>query len=144
MSDPKQNLQDDVLDLDGVGDSVGADDLQNLYDEADLANLDDLDDFDLDEETELVADGKAQSGGNEKFWLFLTLFAFALALLSASLLGPAVSEQKQRADHSIDAISKVNLSSLAASQAMTESGRFEPVSRAISDAFSRIVLTMQK
>jgi len=38
MSDPKQNLQDDVLDLDGVGDSVGADDLQNLYDEADLAN----------------------------------------------------------------------------------------------------------
>ncbi len=134
MSDPKQNLQDDVLDLDGVGDSIGADDLQNLYDEADLANLDDLDDFDLDEETELVADGKAQSGGNEKFWLFLTLFAFALALLSASLLGPAVSEQKQRADHSIDAISKVNLSSLAASQAMTESGRFEPVSRAISDA----------
>jgi len=134
MSDPKQNLQDDVLDLDGVGDSVGADDLQNLYDEADLANLDDLDDFDLDEETELVADGKAQSGGNEKFWLFLTLFAFTLALLSASLLGPAVSEQKQRADHSIDAISKVNLSSLAASQAMTESGRFEPVSRAISDA----------
>jgi len=134
MSDPKQNLQDDVLDLDGVGDSIGADDLQNLYDEADLANLDDLDDFDLDEETELVADGKAQSGGNEKFWLFLTLFAFALASLSASLLGPAVSEQKQRADHSIDAISKVNLSSLAASQAMTESGRFEPVSRAISDA----------
>lgn len=134
MSDPKQNLQDDVLDLDGVGDSVGADDLQNLYDEADLANLDDLDDFNLDEETELAADGKAQSGGNEKFWLFLTLFAFALALLSASLLGPAVSEQKQRADHSIDAISKVNLSSLAASQAMTESGRFEPVSRAISDA----------
>jgi len=134
MSDPKQNLQDDVLDLDGVGDSIGADDLQNLYDEADLANLDDLDDFDLDEETELVADGKAQSGGNEKFWLFLTLFAFTLALLSASLLGPAVSEQKQRADHSIDAISKVNLSSLAASQAMTESGRFEPVSRAISDA----------
>jgi len=134
MSDPKQNLQDDVLDLDGVGDSIGADDLQNLYDEADLANLDDLDDFNLDEETELAADGKAQSGGNEKFWLFLTLFAFALALLSASLLGPAVSEQKQRADHSIDAISKVNLSSLAASQAMTESGRFEPVSRAISDA----------
>ena len=133
MSDPKQNLQDDVLDLDNAANSVGSDDLQDLYDEADLANLDELDDFDLDEAPELVADDKGKSGGNEKLWLFLTLFAFALALLSASLLGPAVSEQKQRADHSVDAISKVNLSSLAASQAMTESGRFEPVTRAIAD-----------
>jgi len=129
MSDPKQDYQDDVLDLDGVGESVGTDDLQDLYDEADLANLDDFD------AEEVAADvGGKEGGGKEKLWLFLTLFAFALALLSASVLGPAVNEQKQRADYSVDAISKVNLSSLAASQAMTEAGRFEPVNRAISDA----------
>ncbi len=134
MSDPKQDYQDDVLDLDSVVESVGTDDLQDLYDEADLANLDDLEGFEVEDESASSVDDKSKGGGNEKFWLYSTLLAFALALLSASLLGPAVNEQKQRADHSIDAISKVNLSSLAASQAMTEAGRFEPVNRAISDA----------
>jgi len=134
MSDPKQDYQDDVLDLDNVVESVGTDDLQDLYDEADLANLDDLEGFEVEDEGASSAEEKSKGGGNEKFWLYSTLIAFALALLSASLLGPAVNEQKQRADHSIDAISKVNLSSLAASQAMTEAGRFEPVNRAISDA----------
>lgn len=134
MSDPKQDYQDDVLDLDNVDQNVGTDEIQDIYDEADLSNLDDLDDFDVDEDSVESTGAAAKSGGNEKRWLFLTLFAFALALLSASLLGPAVSEQKQRADHGVDAVSKVNLSSLAATQAMTESGRFEPVNKAISDA----------
>jgi twitching motility protein PilJ len=134
MSDSKQDYQDDVLDLDGVNESVGTDDLQDLYDEADLENLDQLDDFDVGEQEVVAASDGSKGGGNEKLWLFLTLFAFALALLSASLLGPAVTEQKQRADYSADAISKVNLSSLAAIQAMTEIGRFEPVDTAIEEA----------
>ncbi len=129
MSNPKQDYQDSILDLD----SVGTDDLQDLYDDADLANLDDLDGFDIGEESPDAADTPTKSGGNEKLWLIFTLFFIALALLSASLLGPAVSEQRQRADHSRDAVSKVNLASLAAAQAMTETGRFEAVSRALTD-----------
>jgi twitching motility protein PilJ len=132
MSDPKQDYLDDVLDLDSVSQNVGTDDLQNLYEEADLGDLEELDDFYV--EDDVVDGGPAKSGGNDRLWLFSTLFAIVFALLSASLLGSAVSEQKQRADHSIDAISKVNLSSLAATQAMTEAGRFEPVNRALLDA----------
>jgi len=134
MSDPKLDYQDDILDLDSAVDSVDIDDLQDLYDEADLENLDDLDGFDAEEAMGTAAADQAKASGNEKLWLVLTLLAFILALLSALLLGPAVVEQKQRADHSLDAISKVNLSSLAAAQAMTESGSFEPVNKAISDA----------
>ncbi|MBL4672312.1 MAG: methyl-accepting chemotaxis protein [Arenicella sp.] len=131
MSDPKQDYQDEVLDLDGAGESVGTDDLQDLYDEADL---DQLDDFDVEDDGVIASGDGAQKGGNEKLWLFLTLIAFVLALMSASILGPAVTAQKQRADHSADAVSKVNLASLAASQAMTEVGRFEPVNQSIEDA----------
>jgi len=138
MSDPKHDYQDDVLDLDGAGAGIGTDDLQDLYDEADLDNLDELDDFDDEDGAAIAADNGAQKSGNEKFWLFLTLIAFVLALMSASILGPAVTEQKQRADHSADAVSKVNLASLAATQAMTEVGRFEPVNQAIEDAGASI------
>ena len=141
MSDPKQDFEDNVVELGDADQSVGTDDLQDLYDEADLANLDDLDDLEAFEPEPVAQENAAATGsggGNEKLWLFMTLAAFALALLSASLLGPAVTEQKQRADHSVDAISKVNLSSLAAAQAMTENGRFEPVNRAIEDAESSI------
>lgn len=138
MSDPKHDYQDEVLDLDGAGVGIGSDDLQDLYDEADLDNLDELDDFDDGDGAAIAAGDGDQKSGNEKFWLFLTLIAFVLALMSASILGPAVTEQKQRADHSADAVSKVNLASLAATQAMTEVGRFEPVNQAIEDAGASI------
>jgi twitching motility protein PilJ len=131
MSKPKQDYQDSAIE------SEGLEGLQNLYEDSGLKNLDQLDDFDL-EEPAFTAAGTDTASGNEKLWLFLTLISFVLALLSVSLLGPAVSDQKQRADDSLDAISKVKLSSLAATQAMTEVGRFEPVGKAIENAQASI------
>ena len=143
MSESKQGFQDDVLDLGGARKNVGADDLQDLYDDTDLANLDDLDDLgDLDDlDVQAVAQGESKDkkkGAKETLWFILTLLFFALAIAAAALLGPVVNQQKQRADLGVDAISKVNLSNSAASQAMSENGRFDPAKKAISDVQASI------
>ncbi len=131
MSDPKNINDNDLLDLnDDLIDEVG-DDLDQLYDN------DELPEFDADDLSEVgetpQAKAPAASGGN-RFWLVFTAFAFLLALASALLLGPSVAVQKQRADLAQEAVSRVNLASLTAGQAMTRVGRFDPVGRSIDDA----------
>jgi len=141
MSESKQGFQGDELDLAGSRKNVDVNDLQDLYDDADLANLDDLDDlddFDAQPDSQSVSKEAKKGGGRETLWFMLTLLCFALAVAAAALLGPAVNEQKHRADLSIDAISKVSLSSSVATQALTENGRFEPVKQAIADTGSSI------
>ena len=139
MSESKQGFQSDALDLGNATKNVGADDLQDLYDDADLADLDDLGDLDeLDAPEKSDVKDVPQGKGREILWLSFTILFFLLALLAASLLGPTVASQKQRVAFSAEAISKINSSNLAASQAMTESGSFEQVDRAISEAETSI------
>jgi len=130
MSDLKQAYDGDVLDLDK---SMGENSVQDLYSDADLAELEDFDGFN-DEGSDSSVEKKKEKKSNVKFWLALTLLSFGLALLVAALIVPAVNVQKQRVDLSNEAISKVSVSNLAAGQAMTEVGQFDPVKRAISDA----------
>lgn len=134
MSDPKQAF-DDAFDL-----KDGADDgLQDLYDDAELADLEKFEGFD-DEDNDSSVEKKPKTKSGSKFWLIMTILAFGLALLIAALVVPAVNVQTLRANLSSEALSKVNVTNLAAGQAMTEVGRFEPVERAVSDAEAAINL----
>ncbi len=131
MSDPKDFNNDDLLDLDdNLIDEIG-EDLDQLYeDEA----LPDFDGDDLDDTVdEPIATAKSKGSG-EGFWLGFTILAFLLALASALLLSPSVGVQEQRADLAVEAVSRVNLASLTAGQAMTRAGRFDPVARSINEA----------
>lgn len=130
MSDPKQDL--DLNDIDMSGESG---DLQDLYDDANLPDLDDLDDLDIPEPVaESTDDVESSSSGGGKFWLVLGVAFFLTAIVLELVLSPAVTVQQQRTDHAIEAVSKINVVGLAATQALNQNGRFEPVSVALDDA----------
>ncbi|RBP53267.1 methyl-accepting chemotaxis protein [Arenicella xantha] len=137
MSDPKSNIDNDILDLDDI--VSDDDDLQSLYDDAELADLDGLEDL---ESEEVIAVSK-ESSSSERLWMILTLLAFGLALLSTLLLSPAVSSQKQRVDQVSEVVNKINLTTTSAAQALTEvGGRYEPLKENIAgteDAINRLV-----
>lgn len=130
MSDLKQEFDANEINLD----DVSSDDLQDLYDDADLPDLDDLDDFDAPEVPVDDAGKEVKPGKSGRFWLVLGVIAFLSALIVQLLLVPAVNVQQQRSDHSVEAISKINVIGLASSQAMNQNGRFEPVSVAVEEA----------
>ena len=122
MSDPKHNLDNDFLDLDNIVEDQG--DLQDLYDETELTELEGLDELEVEE---AIAEPAAKSSG-ERFWLILTLLAFGLALLSTLLLSPAVVAQKQRVDQVSEIVNKINLTTTSAGQALSEvGGRYQPL-----------------
>jgi len=129
MSDSKNLNNNELLDLDDeLLDDLG-DDLSQFDAENDLLDLDDEGATEIEENTV-----KAKTKGGGRIWLILMFLLFALALLSALILGPSVDVQSQRADAAVEAVSQVNLASLSAGQAMTQTGRFEPVVRSIDDA----------
>lgn len=112
--------------------------IDNQLIELDEDLLDELDDglSELDLEAEIVSEegvGQVKPRGGGRIWLVLMFLSFALALAAALLIGPSVDVQNQRADSAADAVSQVNLTSLAAGQAMTQNGRFEPVEQWILD-----------
>lgn len=137
MSDPKKDYEANDMNLD----IASSDDLQDLYDDAELPDLDDLDDFDVPEAPAADANADKAKGGG-KLLLILGLLAFTLALLVQVLMVPAVNVQEQRSDHSIEAISKINVIGLSSAQALNQNGRFEPVAAALiegQEAVDRMV-----
>jgi len=130
MSDLKQDIDNDILDLENiVGDDDDLDALQDLYDDADLEGFDEGDDD----------GGVEKKSSGERFWLILTLLAFGLALLSTVLLSPAVLSQKQRSDNASEIVNKINLTTTSAGQALAEvGGRYEPLKKNIDDTESAI------
>lgn len=137
MSDPKNNIDNDILDLDDI--VSDDDDLQSLYDDADLADLDGLEDLDADE----VMPVAKEKSSSERLWMILTLLAFGLALLSTLLLSPAISSQKQRVDQVSEVVNKINVTTTSAAQALSEvGGRYDPLKENIAEteaAINRLV-----
>ena len=129
MSDPNKNVDNDILDLDNIIDDDS--DLASLYDDAELTDLDGLDDL----EPEAAAPAAvADKSSNERLWMILTLLAFGLALLSTLILSPAISSQKQRANQVSEVVNKINLTTTSASQALSEvGGRYAPLKSNISE-----------
>jgi len=114
MSDPNKNFGNDILDLESGGDDLQ--ELQDLYDEAELPDLDNLDDTGASQD--MVAAGGGKSSGG-RLWLIMTGFSFALLLVSTLLLAPSVASQKQRANQISDILVKVDLATKSADQALS-------------------------
>jgi len=134
MSDPNNNIDNDVLDLDNIVEDGGDDlqELQDLYDEAELPDLDNLDEIEAEEE---VAAAAGKSSGSERFWLILTALSFGLLLLSTLLFSPSVVSQKQRADQISEILSKIDLTTNSADQALSEAtGSYAPLENNIAEA----------
>jgi len=120
MNDQKQNADNEIVDLDTIAEESLEDlELQENFDEQ-------AEDFDGFEQEDLTP-AKKKSSGSPRFWLVLAILGFILALLSNLILQPAISVQKQRASFAAQAISQVNLTNAAASQALTESGQYGPI-----------------
>jgi len=106
-------------------------DLDKLYDETGLDDLDDLDDGG-DEEIITAAAAGAKKG-SEGLWLGLTLVLFALAVLSSLFLPSAISVQTQRVDQVAEIIDKVNLTNISATQAIGVTGSFKGVKTSLAE-----------
>lgn len=129
MSDPNKNVDNDILDLDNIIDDDS--DLASLYDDAELTDLDGLDDLEPEDAAPAAV---ADKSSNERLWMILTLLAFGLALLSTLILSPAISSQKQRANQVSEVVNKINLTTTSASQALSEvGGRYAPLKSNISE-----------
>ena len=123
MNDTKNNN----VDLEDLQDeNVSEIDLDELYDEVEL---DDVDDF--DEESVPVASPKKSS--REKLWLILTPIFFILALLSSVFLPMIIANQTQRVDQVAEVIDKVNLTNISASQALTANGSYAGVKKNLAN-----------
>ncbi len=121
MGDPKQQANNDLLDLDSISDE-SMDELEALYEAeaAELEAMDELDDF----EEEVADDKKSVSQSSGRAWLILTVLFFTLALASTLVLTPAVTSQKERTDKAINAVNKADLATSVAGQALTQNGDF--------------------
>lgn len=115
----------------GVEDySVSDIDLESLYEEVELDDAEDLGGFDDDSLAPIAAvPGKSK---REKLWLGLTILFLILAIALSFILPSAISVQKQRVDHIVEIIDKVNLTNISAAQALTHSGRFDGVKKNLS------------
>ena len=123
MNDTKNNN----VDLEDLQDeNVSEIDLDELYDEVEL---DDVDDF--DEESVPVASPKKSS--REKLWLILTPIFFILALLSSVFLPMIIANQTQRVDQVAEVIDKVNLTNISASRALTANGSYAGVKKNLAN-----------
>lgn len=136
MSDPNNNINNDILDLDNIVDeSDDLQELQDLYDDAELPDLEGLDDIEAEED--VAAAGDKSSG--ERFWLILTALAFGLLLLSTLLFSPSVVSQKQRADQTFESLSKINLTNNSADQVLGEvRASYAPLERNVAEAENAI------
>ena len=85
------------------GESVVDIDLDELYNEVELDDIDD--DFD---DSIVPAVAAPKKNGREKLWLGLTLLFFIFALVSSVVFPPAVSTQAQRVDQVAEIVDKVN------------------------------------
>ena len=132
MSDPGNKVDNDILDLENIVEDGSNDlqELQDLYDEAELPDLENLDEIEAEEE---VVTGGKSSG--ERFWLIMTALAFGLLLLTTLLFSPSVVSQKQRADQLADVLSKVALTTESADQALSQAaGSYVPFENNIAVA----------
>jgi len=117
-------------DLAGVeGESVVDIDLDELYNEVELDDIDD--DFD---DSIVPAVAASKKSGREKLWLVLTLLFFIFALVSSFVFPPAVSTQAQRVDQVAEIVDKVNLTNISATQALTANGNFDGVKKNLANA----------
>lgn len=133
MSDPGNKIDNDILDLENIVEDGSNDlqELQDLYDEAELPDLENLDEIEAEEE--VVAAGGKSSG--ERFWLIMTALAFGLLLLTTLLFSPSVVSQKQRADQLSDVLGKVASTTESADQALSQAaGSYVPFENNIAVA----------
>lgn len=120
MNDQKLNADNEIIDLDDMNDdSIEDMELQEKFDE----QVEEFDGFEDEEDLTPVA----KKSGSSRIWLVLAILAFILALLSNLLLQPAISVQKQRASFATQTISQVNLTNAAATQALSPSGQYGPI-----------------
>ncbi len=138
MGDPKQQAGNDLLELNSISDE-SLEELEALY-EQEAAEREALEEEE-EAETPDDDDGSA-SPSSGRGWLILTVLFFALAIISTSILSPAVTVQKERTDKAINAVNKTNLATSVASQALTTNGGFESVEenmQAVDDAVQSLV-----
>ena len=115
------------------GESVVDIDLDELYNEVELDDIDD--DFD---DSIVPAVAAPKKNGREKLWLGLTLLFFIFALVSSVVFPPAVSTQAQRVDQVAEIVDKVNLTNISATQALSVNGNFEGVQKNLANAQSSV------
>ena len=135
MSDPKNNIDDNFIELDDLVDDGEDNSLDEIFDSHEDIQ-DDLDDLDgLEMSVPMTV---TPSNQNEKLWVLLTIASLTLALLSSLLLNPMIGEQTQRANQAKGVLSLVDLTNISASQALTVDGNFAPVEVSLAEAESGV------
>ena len=121
-----------IADIESVENEAIQDiDLDELYSEVELDNVDDI--GGLDSDNVALTPVAAPKNSKEKLWLMLTFLFLIFAVLSSFIFPPAVSMQKQRIEQVAEIIDKVNLTNISATQALSANGRFDGVKNNLAD-----------
>ena len=145
MNKSTTNFNNESSDIDDLIDQADID-VEELRSELDInSEIQDItitEDLEIDEKFEAFDDVEEEiaaapavvsSQGRERFWLLLTILFFLLALASSILLNPTISLQEERAGNIDQVVKGVSLANASATQALTASGRFEPLVKNIAD-----------
>ncbi|NND00480.1 MAG: hypothetical protein HKN85_09895, partial [Gammaproteobacteria bacterium] len=121
MKNEKQIIGDQLEDQ-----FADVDELDSLYDADDFGPPNELIDIpgELDDQSSTGIDTQRRQ---ERFWMILIASAFALALVTSLVLVPMILVQQQRVEDTAKIIDKINLSSVSSAQALTDTGRYQPV-----------------
>ena len=121
MSDSKKNVNDIQERNKVTGELNDELNLDDLYQDSELADFGDFGDADDLGAVDLPAPAKSVS---ERLWLTLTLLSFILALMASFVLPQMVVVQEQRTNQAAEIADKIKLTNSAAAQALSEPGDF--------------------